>query len=43
MSEVVYCRRDVLFDRRQQLCGSGTRIEVEFALEDFGVDAFGSV
>ena len=32
-------RRDVLFDRRQELCGGETMIVVEFATEEFRVEA----
>ena len=31
LSKIVESRRDVLFDRRQQLCGGESRIDVEFA------------
>ena len=39
-ADVAESRRDVLFDRRQQLCGG--EIDVEFAVEEFRV-AFRSV
>ena len=39
LAEVVKSGRDVLFDRREQLCGGETRIDVEFAIEEFSVDA----
>ena len=40
LAAAVESRRDVLFNRRQQLCGGDTRIAVEFAIEEFRVDAF---
>ena len=40
LTDAVESRRCVLFDRRQQLCGGKTRIEDEFAVEEFRVDAF---
>ena len=33
-------RRDVLFDRYQQLCGDDSKVDVEFAIEEYRVDAF---
>ena len=35
--------RDVMFERRQRLRGGEIRIDVEFAIEDSGVDAFRGV
>ena len=40
LAEVVERRRRVLFDRRLQLCGSATKMDVEFAIDEYGVDAF---
>ena len=40
LANVVASRRDVLFDRNQLLWGSEVRIDVEFVIEDFRVDAF---
>ena len=40
LASVVKSRSDVLFDRRQQLCGGETKMDVEFAVEEFNVDAF---
>ena len=40
LTQVVDRRRHVLCDRRQQLCGGETRIDAEFAIEDFCVDDF---
>ena len=33
LAEVVESRRDVLLDRRQQLCGGETRIDVQSVIE----------
>ena len=38
--EVVDNRRHVQFDRRQQLCGSDTEVDVEIAIEELSVGAF---
>ena len=43
MANVVGSRRDVELHRGQQLCGGETRIDVEFAIEEVGVDAFRGV
>ena len=39
-NEVVENRREVLFDRGQQLYGGETRIDVEFGIEHSSADAF---
>ena len=39
LAEVVECRRHVLFDRRQQLCGRETTIAVDITFEEFCSDA----